>query len=89
MSSIRPRIRELAERTSNGTRVRLLWRHGTRRLWVEVREPDTDLALAIPISPERALDAFYHPYAYAGVDSARRSTTLLSASDRQLRVDRK
>ena len=88
-SSTRRPIRELAERTSNGTRVRLLWRQGTRHLWVEVREPATDLSLAIPIQPERALDAFYHPYAYAGAHSLRRSTGALSASDRQLRVARK
>ena len=89
-SSTRRPIRELAERTSNGTRVRLLWRQGTRHLWVEVREPATDHSLAIPIPPERALDAFYHPYAYAGartVPSARPEP--LSASDRQLRVARK
>ena len=64
MASVRPRRRELAERSSNGTQVRLLWRQGTRRLWVEVRGPD-DRVLAIPVRPERALDAFHHPYAYA------------------------
>jgi hypothetical protein len=59
-----PRSRELAERSSNGTHVRLLWRQGTGQLWVEVREPDEQV-LAIPVQPERALDAFHHPYAYA------------------------
>jgi hypothetical protein len=68
MTSTRPRNRELAERWSNGTQVRLLWRHGTSRLWIEVREPD-DRLLAIPVQPERALDAFHHPYAYAGRQS--------------------
>lgn len=61
-----PPSRELAERTSNGTLVRLLWRHGTTQLWVELREPETELALRIPVQPEQALDAFHHPYAYAG-----------------------
>jgi hypothetical protein len=69
MTSVRPRRRELAERSSNGTQVRLLWRQGTSELWVEVREPDTPM-LAIPVQPERALDAFHHPYAYAGSHSA-------------------
>ena len=59
--------RELAERESSGTRVRLLWRQGTRWLWVELREPGLDQALAICVPPERALDAFHHPYAYAGL----------------------
>lgn len=59
--------RELDERASSGTRVRLLWRQGTRQLWVEVREPGMDQALAILVPPERALDAFHHPYAYIGL----------------------
>ena len=67
--TVRPRRRELAARSSNGTQVRLLWRQGTRQLWVELREPDTNRALAIPVQPERALDAFRHPYAYAGMHS--------------------
>lgn len=65
MTSVRSR--ELAGRSQNGTRVRLLWRQGTGQLWVEVREPDTDRALRIPVHPERALDAFHHPYAYGGL----------------------
>ena len=68
MTFVRLRSRELAERASNGTQVRLLWRQGTRQVWVEVREPD-DRALVIPVRPERALDAFHHPYAYASVFS--------------------
>jgi hypothetical protein len=73
--------RELAERSSNGTQVRLLWRHGTRQLWVEVREPG-DGVLAIPVQPERALDAFHHPYAYAGSQSSRLPTESLAGCDR-------
>lgn len=79
MTSVRPRSRELAERASNGTQVRLLWRQGTRQLWVEVREPDRDPALTIPVQPERALDAFHHPYAYAslyGIPVAPESLTI-------------
>ena len=57
--------RELAVRASGGTHVRLLWWQGTPQLCVEVRESD-DWTLAIPVRPELALDAFHHPYAYAG-----------------------
>lgn len=64
MRSVRPRCRELAERSSNDTQVRLLWREGTRRLWVELQEPEQRV-LAIPVTSEQALDAFHHPYAYA------------------------
>ena len=65
MNVTRPRNRELAERFSNGIHVRLLWRKETKQLWIEVREPDDDGVLAIPVRPEQALDAFRHPYAYA------------------------
>jgi hypothetical protein len=64
MKADRPCRRELAERSSNGTQVRLLWRHGTSQLWVEVLEPG-ERVLAIRVQPEQALDAFHHPYAFA------------------------
>jgi hypothetical protein len=69
MTPTRKRIRELAERTSNGTRMRLFWLQGTRELWVEVCEPEFDHAIVIPAEPERALETFHHPYAYATADS--------------------
>ena len=61
VTPIRTRIRELAERTSNGTRIRLYWRQGTRDLWVEIWEPELDVTIEIPADPERALDAYHHP----------------------------
>ena len=65
-----PASRELAVRVSNGTQVRLLWRQGTRQLWVELWEPATAGALRIQAQPENALDVFRHPYAYAGLQSS-------------------
>ena len=70
VTPIRRHIRELAERTSNGTRIRLYWRRGTRELWVEVWEPELDITLEIPAKPERALEVFHHPYAYATAHNA-------------------
>ena len=69
MTPTRKRIRELAERTSNGTLMRLFWLQGTRELWVEVSEPEFDVTIVIPAEPERALEAFNHPYAYATAHS--------------------
>ena len=63
-------IRELAERTSSGTRIRLYWLQGTRQVWVEVWEPELDMTIHVPAAPERALEAFHHPYAYATAHSA-------------------
>jgi hypothetical protein len=54
----REHIRELAERTSNGTLRRLFWLQGTRELWVEICEPEFDITIVIPAEPERALEAF-------------------------------
>jgi hypothetical protein len=65
MTPTRKPTRELAERTSSGTLVRLFWRQGTRELWVEVWEPEFDVTIVIPVEPEQALEAFQHPYAYA------------------------
>jgi hypothetical protein len=66
----REHIRELAERTSNGTLRRLFWLQGTRELWVEICEPEFDITIVIPAEPERALEAFHHPYAYAAAHSS-------------------
>ena len=65
MTATRKRIRELAERTSSGTLVRLFWRQGTRELWVEVWELEFDVTIVIPAEPDQALEIFHHPYAYA------------------------
>ena len=71
MTSTRKSIRELAERTSNGTLMRLFWLRGTRELWVEVFEPEIDVTIVIPAEPERALETFHHPYPYANAGSSR------------------
>ena len=73
------RIRQLAERVFSGTRVQLLLRQGTRQLWLEVREPDIGEALVILVDPEQALDAFRHPYAYAGLQSLRPAGSLVAS----------
>lgn len=69
-TTTRKQIRELAERTSNGTLLRLLWLQGTRELWVEIREPECDVTIVLPAEPEHALEAFHHPYAYAAAHNA-------------------
>ena len=78
MTPTRNRTRELAERTSNGTLIRLIWLQGTLELWVEVYEPELDVTIVIPAQPEQALDAFHHPYAYAAThgDLPRATETL-------------
>jgi hypothetical protein len=57
--------RELASRESDGVHVLLLWHPRDNTLTVSVEDTRAGDAFQLAIAPERALDAFYHPYAYA------------------------
>ena len=57
--------RELAARESNGIQVLLLWHPGEDALTVSVEDARVGDRFSLAVAPERALDAFYHPYAYA------------------------
>jgi hypothetical protein len=65
MSSPRSRTRELAAREGDGICVRLLWHPGDDALTVSVDDARAGDRLEIAVAPDRALDAFYHPFAYA------------------------
>jgi hypothetical protein len=56
---------ELAERTNDSFAVSLLWdRDRDGRLWVSVQHEESGEAFALDAAPEKALDVFYHPFAY-------------------------
>jgi hypothetical protein len=57
--------RELAYRRDGGIEVALLWNTVTGRLTVTVADLASGEAFQLPLAPDRALDGFYHPYAYA------------------------
>ena len=57
--------RELAFRESDGVQVSLLWHAPNDALTVEVEGSRDGQRFAIPVDPCHALDAFYHPFAYA------------------------
>jgi hypothetical protein len=58
--------RELDCRTSDGIHVRLLWHTEEERVSVAVEDTKTGESFDLPVAdPERALDVFHHPYAYA------------------------
>jgi hypothetical protein len=59
-------IRELAARESDGIHVALLWCPRENALTVEVDDARIDDGFHFAVDPGRALDAFYHPFAYAG-----------------------
>jgi hypothetical protein len=57
--------RELAAREGDGIQVTLLWRPGDNALTVSVEDTRVGHGFQLAVAPDHALDAFYHPYAYA------------------------
>ena len=57
--------RELAARESNGIHVVLLWHPGRHDLTVSIEDVRVGDRFQLAVAPERALDAFNHPFAYA------------------------
>ena len=57
--------RELAVRESEGIQVLLLWHPNENALTVSVEDSRVGGGFQLAVAPDRALDAFYHPYAYA------------------------
>ena len=60
----RPR-EELAQRTADGIEVTLLWSQCDDSITVEVFDRGAENLFELEVARDRALDAFYHPYAYA------------------------
>jgi len=58
------RHRELAHRANNGIEVSLYWSPGNR-ITIEIFDVRRDERLEFEVGRADALDAFYHPYAYA------------------------
>ena len=65
MSSAAPQIRELAARCSDGVHVLLLWHPRENTLTVSVDDERAGDRFQLAVAPDRALDAFYHPFVYA------------------------
>ena len=57
--------RELAARESDGVRVLLLWHPREDAISVSVEDTRAGHGFKLAVARERALDAFYHPFAYA------------------------
>lgn len=57
--------RELAVRESDGINVVLLWHPDDNALTVSVEDTHLDQRFQLAVPPDRALDAFNHPFAYA------------------------
>jgi hypothetical protein len=57
--------RELTARESDGLHVVLLWHPRENALTVSVEDARVGDRFQLAVAPDRALDAFYHPFAYA------------------------
>jgi hypothetical protein len=67
---------DLAHRRGDGIDVILWWSPEDNSVAVEVMHLATDSSFELVVDRSRALDAFYHPFAYA----ARRSPELLEVA---------
>ena len=65
MSPADRRTRELAARESDGIHVSLLWHPPENTLSVSIEDARLGDRFQLAVEPDRALDAFYHPFAYA------------------------
>jgi hypothetical protein len=61
----RNQTQELASRESDGLSVVLLWHPRNDSVTVSVVDSRTGDRFQLAVERERALDAFYHPFAYA------------------------
>jgi hypothetical protein len=62
--------RELAQRTSDGIEVTLLWTESTNVITIAVIDSRSADELEFEVDGTSALDAFNHPYAYAATHRA-------------------
>jgi hypothetical protein len=65
---VQPR-RELAHRVTGGIEVTLYWSPDDDSTTVEVWQPASEVTLLLAVASERALEAFYHPFAQVRASS--------------------
>jgi hypothetical protein len=65
MSPATPHTLELAARESDGINILLLWHPREDAITVSVEDDRHGDCFQVAVAPDRALDAFYHPFAYA------------------------
>lgn len=65
ISHLRPLTRELAVRDNHGIHVLLLWHPREDKVTVSVEDSRAGERFDLEVARDRALDAFYHPFAYA------------------------
>jgi hypothetical protein len=58
--------RELATRANGGLEVTLFWDRRDNGTSIELYHAATEQTISFRVPPERALDAFHHPFAHLG-----------------------
>ena len=58
-------ITELAQRRNDGLEITLVWARDDDSVHITVLNERTGRTVAFPVDRAKALDAFYHPFAYA------------------------
>jgi hypothetical protein len=78
---------ELADRSGDGLHVSLVWanRDGRDEVVVRVTDFREGAYFEIPTEPARALDVYYHPFAYQ--ESARSATAAATPRRPTIRID--
>jgi hypothetical protein len=61
----RTNLTELAQRRNDGLEITLLWARADDSVQVAVHNERDGTTVAFPVDRSEALDAFYHPFAYA------------------------
>ena len=72
--------RELAQRSSDGIEVTLLWTESTNVITIAVIDSHSAEELEFEVDGTSALDAFNHPYAYAAADRVRSGHAVATAT---------
>jgi hypothetical protein len=71
-----PTRRELANRSANGIDVTLTWDSAAGSVAIEVFDNNNSKAKTFAVRPDQAMNAFRHPYVYAGLDELHLATRL-------------
>jgi len=56
--------RELARRVNGGLEITLYWRAHDNSVSVDIHRTATGERISFPVRPDRALEAFHHPFAH-------------------------
>jgi hypothetical protein len=72
--------RELAHRAADGIEVTLFWSAADDTVSLEVFDHGTDNVFYLPVARNRALDAFYHPYAYTATEGVEYEAPVVEAA---------